>query len=204
MDCTMRALRDSLPTFLPDSLRDLAKIISLRKGQYLFHAGQPVDAVYYLFDGEIKAVGRVDDGLEVTLIQVGGGEFFAESELADAHHSFDAVAISPCRVAVLPTVSIKQCVKEGGECALAFVLALSSNSHKQCARFQRLRLKKARDRILDYLVCHGGTRKVVEFNSPLLNFAHDLGLAPESLYRALAELESEGLVKREGVRLYLL
>jgi DNA-binding MarR family transcriptional regulator len=74
-------------------------------------------------------------------------------------------------------------------------IKLARQARKQCSRQERLRLKRARDRVLHFLACEGGATGVVTWVSHLSELAAELGLERETLYRALAGLEAEGLLQ---------
>ena len=42
----------------PDTLLKAAKIVSLKRGEFLFHRGGSVDSVFFVLEGEIRGVSR--------------------------------------------------------------------------------------------------------------------------------------------------
>jgi CRP-like cAMP-binding protein len=132
------------------------------------------------------------------------GELFAESSLADNQYRCDGLAACASRVALVPVDMLRAAL--GGESSLAFgmCMAMARQARKQCSRQERLRLKRARDRVLHFLACEGGTEGVVHWSAHLSELASELGLERETLYRALAALEEEGLLQRANEELRLL
>jgi DNA-binding MarR family transcriptional regulator len=92
-----------------------------------------------------------------------------------------------------------QQIASNGDFALRFSQFLALAMRRQCARYERLRLKRAGERVLHYLNCEltGPAGADLELDIPLAEWADDLGLEPETLYRALADLEKKGLIARE-------
>jgi DNA-binding MarR family transcriptional regulator len=102
------------------------------------------------------------------------------------------------RVSRIPIATIKRLIGSDGEFALDFAQFLTLSMRRQCARYERLRLKRAGDRVLHYLNCEltGPAGTALELDIPLADWADDLGLEPATLYRTLADLEKKGLIAR--------
>jgi CRP/FNR family transcriptional regulator, dissimilatory nitrate respiration regulator len=193
-----------LPIPLPADLLAQAKTIDLVKGEYLFRQKDAVSHVIFVLEGELKAVRHLPDGGECVMLRSRAGELFAESSLADNQYRCDGVATESARVALVPVDMLRTAL--GGEGSLAFgmCMALARQARKQCSRQERLRLKRARDRVLHFLACEGGVEGVVHWSAHLSELASELGLERETLYRALAALEEEGLLQRVGEKLRLI
>jgi DNA-binding MarR family transcriptional regulator len=69
---------------------------------------------------------------------------------------------------------------------------------RQCSRYERLRLKKASDRVLHYLACEADKTGKVVLRSSVMEWAAELGLEAATLYRTLSELERDGVLRRQG------
>lgn len=192
------------PSTLPAELLAQARIQELAKGAHLFRQGDAVRHVVLVLEGELKALRLLPDGSECVMLRARAGELFAESSLAYSQYRCDGIAVTPARVALVPVESFRAAL--GGEDSLAykFCLALARQGRKQCSRQERLRLKRARDRVLHFLICEGGEEGVVHWPAHLSELAAELGLERETLYRALADLETAGRLRREGDRLRLL
>lgn len=193
-----------LPALIPADLLAQAQTRVLVRGEILFRQGDAVGQVAFVLSGELKAVRHLPDGAECVMLRARTGELFAESSLADSQYRCDGIAVDAARVALVPVAALRAAL--GGEDSLAygFCMAVARQARKQCSRQERLRLKRARDRVLHYLVCEGGPGGVVRWSAHLSELATELGLERETLYRALAALESEGLLSRGEAELRLL
>ncbi|MFA5626609.1 MAG: Crp/Fnr family transcriptional regulator [Thiohalomonadaceae bacterium] len=193
-----------LPIPLPAELLAQVKTIELTKGEHLFRQNDVVRQAIFVLDGELKAVRYLPDGSECVMLRSRAGELFAESSLADNQYHCDGIAVGASRVALVPVDMLR--AELGGENSLAFgmCMALARQARKQCSRQERLRMKRARDRVLHFLACEGGIEGVVHWPAHLFEFASELGLERETLYRALAALEEEGLLQRASGQLRLL
>jgi CRP-like cAMP-binding protein len=197
-------LPPALPVRLTAELLAQAQQLELAKGDYLFRQGDQVRFIVFVLEGELKASRYLQDGLECVMVRGRPGEMFAESSLAVSNYHCNGIAVSASKLALLPVEAVRAAL--GGEGSLAYDLcvALARQARKQCARQERLRLKRARDRVLHFMACEGGTTGVVRWAAHLSELAAELGLERETLYRTLAGLETEGLLLRTESELRLL
>ena len=74
-----------------------------RKGETIFHAGDPGDALFIVADGSVKITIPSDEGSEPAILTtIGPGGFFGELSLLDgAPRSATAVALDPTATHVL-------------------------------------------------------------------------------------------------------
>jgi hypothetical protein len=103
----------------------------------------------------------------------------------------------------LPAKDVLAALNAGGDFAKTFALAMAANARRQCSRYERVRLKRARDRVLHLLICEGGPEASFTLTMPLVELAEELALEPETLYRVLRELTDEGLLERSRTHLRL-
>lgn len=201
---TFQLASPPLPIALPADLLAQARTLEVAKGGYLFRQGDSVCHVVFVLAGELKAVRHLPDGGECVMLRARAGEMFAESSLADSQYRCDGIAADTSRVALVPVEMLRAAL--GGEGSLAFgmCMALARQARKQCSRQERLRLKRARDRVLHFLACEGGVEGVVQWPAHLSELAAELGLERETLYRTLAALEGDGLLQRTDNLLRLL
>lgn len=130
------------------------------------------------------------------MVRAMAGEFFAESAIAAPRYSCDGVAVKPSELLFLPMEALDTALTDAGF-AKAFFLANAANARRQCSRYERVRLRSARDRVLHLLACESGPDGVFNWPAPLTELAVELALEPETLYRVLAELEASGEITRE-------
>ncbi|MGV6849047.1 MAG: Crp/Fnr family transcriptional regulator [Marinibacterium sp.] len=198
----MSALSETLPDYLGIALGDAVAVRRLGKGETLFRTGEPVSDIFFVLEGEVKAARFLPDGTEVVMMRAGAGEYFAESALAAPRFSCDAMCIKPARVAVLPVADVNAALAHP-DFARAFVMAVAGYSRRQCSRYERLRLRSARDRVLHMILCESDPDGRLDWALPLSELATELSLDPETLYRVLRELERTGRIRRDKRRLEL-
>jgi len=187
-----------LPDYLPDALRRQARPLSLKRRQSLFRLNDPVAAIYFVRRGELDAVRHTSDGEAMVMVRAGAGEFFGEPALAVDCYTCAAHAKVDSELFALPKVAVLATLQDVPGFASAFLLAQIRNARRQCSRYERVRLRRAEDRIMHYLICEAGPDGQAVLSGSLADWAGELGLQPESLYRALARLRAEGRVEGEG------
>ena len=198
----MSAAPLDLPPWFTPALAASAQTRRLDRGAPLFREGDRVGGLFYVLEGEMKAVRYMPDGSEVVMMRAGAGEFFAESALAAERYSCDAICVKEARLAFFPASAIEAALAEPAF-ARAFLLAIAGHARRQCSRYERLRLRGARERVLHMILCEAGPDGMLDWKPPLAELAAELALEPETLYRVLAELEAEGRIRREKRRLWL-
>ncbi len=185
--------------WLPHACGKDADEITISAKDYLFRLGDAPRSLYLLVEGEARARRFGTDGAEIVMQRSRTGELFAEAGMVAPHYSCEGYCPIDSRIIRLPIATLKQQIASNGDFALRFSQFLAMTMRRQCARYERLRLKRASERILHYLNCEltGPAGGDLELDIPLADWADDLGLEPETLYRALADLEKKGLIARE-------
>ena len=193
----------NFPDYFTEELKKRSQLITLKKGEYLFYTNDEVNGFYYVFSGEMKAIRNMIKGNEVSMMRSQAGDFFGESALAIKHYICDAVCTKDTEVAFISYDSFKNAMTNNGF-SISFLLAIAKNARRQCSRYERLRLNKAKDRLKHFLICESNPDGLLIWHSSLLELANELAIEPETLYRVIAELEKEGVIKREKKQIQLL
>lgn len=192
-----------LPLWLPASLAHAAVVMRLPKGAQLFHMGDSVGRFFLVQQGELAAIRCMRNGAEAVMLAAHAGEFFAEASLFQPRYTCDARALTDCLVAGWPVELFRETVFSAPAAAQAFSRMLAVSLRRQCSRVERLRMKHANDRVLHYLACEVGSDGWCDLGCNLQEWASELGLEAETLYRALAQLEKTGSIERDKRRLRL-
>lgn len=190
-----------LPTWLPVSLTYVAMEMRIAKGEPLFHTGDFVGRFFFVNQGELAAIRCIPNGAEAVMLVAKGGEFFAEASLFLPSYTCEARALSDCQVTAWPVEDFRQAVFSDADAAQAFAKTLAVSLRRQCSRVERLRMRHANDRVLHYLACEVGSDGWCELGCTLQEWAAELGLEAETLYRTLSQLEKSGTIERDRRRL---
>jgi CRP/FNR family transcriptional regulator, cyclic AMP receptor protein len=183
---TLESLR-SVPLFasLDDeaarALRDLLEVRVLAAGTMLFNAGDAGDAMYLIEAGRVRIFIVDEDGNEVTLTELAGGDFFGEMAIVDGKPRSAAAAVSEqARLAVLKRADFINFVRRNPDVALEMVSAISQRLRRTD---ELLRQRASRnvneeadarltlsDRMADLIAEFGGSWKFIIFSISFLLF----------------------------------
>lgn len=128
---TLEAIR-SVPLFasLEDAaataLRELLDVRGARAGALLFRAGSRGDAMYLIEEGRVRIHVRDAGGDDVTLADLGRGDFFGEMAILDGKpRSADATVTEDARLAVLTRDDFLGFVRANPDVALRMLSAVT-------------------------------------------------------------------------------
>jgi CRP/FNR family transcriptional regulator, cyclic AMP receptor protein len=113
-----------------EAAKDLSKLIETldcSARQVLFRAGDVGDAMYLIESGKVRISVQATDGHEVTLTELGHGDFFGEMALLDGQRrSANAVVAESARLAVLSREHFLSFVRSSPDVALQMLTALAN------------------------------------------------------------------------------
>src|SRR2546430_487165 len=106
----------------------LLESLDCKAGTSLFRAGDQGDAMYIIERGKVRICVRASDGKEVTLTELGRGDFFGEMALLDGQRrrSADAVVAEEARLAVLSREHFLSFMRGSSDIALEMLTALAN------------------------------------------------------------------------------
>lgn len=141
------------PSWLVETLADTSREVAISAGNLLFRLGDIPASLFLVMEGEARARRFSTDGAEILMQRSRSGELFAEAGMVAPRYSCEAYCPIPSRLLCFPLADIRQRIESDGVFALRFTQKLSIGMRRQCARYERLRLKRATDRVLHYLNC---------------------------------------------------
>jgi CRP/FNR family transcriptional regulator, cyclic AMP receptor protein len=120
-------LFESLDDEAAEELCHLLESIDCRAGAFLFRAGEQGDAMYLIERGKVRICVRATDGHEVTLTELGRGDFFGEMALLDGQRrSADAIVAEDARLAVLSREHFLSFLRSTPNVALEMLTAVAN------------------------------------------------------------------------------
>ncbi len=169
----------------------------LAPGEVLFRQGDPVRAIFTVLSGRVLLVRHTSAGQRVLLHDARAGELLAEAALfANAYHC-DAHAATAAELRVLPKPALHEALQRDPALMLAFAGTLAHQVQALRGRLALRGLRLARERVLAGLALHAGPEDgAVRLSGTLMDFAAEIGLTHEALYRTLATLAREGRIER--------
>ena len=119
-------LFESLDNEAAGELCHLLESLDCKAGAFLFRAGDQGDALYLIERGKVRICVRTTQGHELTLTELGRGDFFGDMALLDGQRrSADAVVAEDARLAVLSREHFLSFVRSSPNVALELLAALA-------------------------------------------------------------------------------
>lgn len=179
---------------LPVTLRREARLRRLDKGEIVFRRGDRPRAMFAVLSGEARLVRTSPAGIEVVLQRTRNG-LLAEASLDQPRYHCDAVAALPIELVVIPRGTFRTALADEGfrERWLALLLR---ELRRVRAQNERLSLKTAEERII-HAIEADGSDGVLTLTQSKKNWAAELGLTHEALYRTLSRMVKERRLKIE-------
>ena len=183
---------------LPSMLREAISFRDLAAGQTLFYQDTSASALFVVETGRVKLMRHTPEHRPVTLGIARPGESFAESALFADFYPYGAIAEVASQVIVYPKQLLLVAIRDYPNLAEEIMMALIRHNDALVIRLELRDIRVAHTRVLQYLHYLAGARnpKVVSFDRPFKDVATDIGLAPETLSRALTKLERRGAITR--------
>lgn len=166
----------------------------------LFSRGDRPKAMFYVIAGEVRLVRRSQSGVEIVLQRTRRG-FLAEASLDQPQYHCDAVAAETSSILILPRAALRDAL-ENSDFRNRWIAHLARELRNVRTQAERLSLKTARERIVHFIETEGASG-VVDLKQSKKDWAVELGLTHEALYRALAQMEKSGALKVGQSRLTL-
>ncbi len=189
------------PDTLPQALSQVARTRQLQPGQCLFRQGDPVTGFYILTTGRLRILRHTLGGDRILLEILGAGETVAESALFSESYACSAIAETLAQVILFSKPEVLALLPSHPELAECLMGMMAQKTLSLKRRLELRAIRAAHRRVLYYFQYLSQTEDPQEavpvvLDRPLKDVAADLSLTPETLSRALARLEKEGLISR--------
>lgn len=184
-------LTESIFAGLKSTIRNLAE------GETLFAAGDATRGFFAVRTGRIRLVRFGASGRETVLFVAGPGERFAEASLFAETYHCDAQVVTESSVACFPKTAALDLLRSDAESRLDLTADLARQVLELRSALTLRDIRSARERVLAHLVARAGADgRTIAIRGLLKDIAATIGLAPEVLYRTLARLETERVIRR--------
>jgi CRP/FNR family transcriptional regulator, dissimilatory nitrate respiration regulator len=173
------------------------------KGVFLFREGTKYLGPWLLEKGTLVLVKSSTSGKEQVVRQIEPGEVFCEVPIFRNvdWYPINARCSTACDLALLPVEHVKAALRNDPELAWAASCALAARITEFRDIVFDLTLTEAKQRLLRYLLRKLAGRTNASLGVVRLGMSHQdlallLGIRPESLSRALTDLETAGKMRR--------
>ena len=199
-----RALLKSTPLFseLPanaiDRLTYTAFVQNLPAGAVLFQQGDQPEFLYILLSGRVALSGKSAEGDEAVIEFFRRGDvFIAPAVILDLPYLMSTRVLHDARILMIPAEHFRDMLARDPALNAALVKELSRHWRLLVRQIKDLKLRTAPQRLAAYLLdLSGGRGGTIELPEERRLMAGRLGMTPESLSRAFAQLAAEGVSGR--------
>lgn len=173
----------------------------LKRGQYLYHTGEPLRAVYGVRSGSIKAwVVAADGRVQVIGFHI-AGDPIGFSSFSAGQYTSDASALEETQVCELPLDSLQQFAKEAPGVQDQMLRIMSDEILRGQESMLLLGGKTAEQRLAGFLLSLSSrfARQVGVHNELTLSMSRSdigsyLGIAEETVSRLFTQFQHDGLL----------
>ena len=190
------------------------RVRRFRRGETIFHLGDPGDALFIVMAGSIKITLPADSGDEAILATLRPGDFFGELALLDgAPRSATAVAIEATETYILPRDQFRELVATEPVMREALLATLAAEVRRLTHHVEELHFLDITGRLasrLARLAAESGARRLadgsVQLAGPLTqgDLAAMIGCTRQSVNKLLGMFSEEGLIRLDRDRIVIL
>jgi len=194
-------LPQALKTLLPPEIQGECEAALIKKNDRVFLAGAMPVWMFYVISGEVTLERSGMHGESVVLQRTRQG-FISEASLKVSRYHCDAVAIADTHVIKVPVKALTKSLDQDPAFASRWINMLNTEVRRLRLHLERLNMKSIRDRLVHLIETEGKDGRF-PIPSGLKTLAGELGVTHEALYRAIAALQAEGLLKKEDAQLVM-
>ena len=172
--------------------------ISLKKGEYLIHQGNPIENVYLIHKGHVLLV-MDDDADDKKIVGfLSDGECIWEGALVgDKEFSYGAVCLTDIEVFSMPLADFDKFLSS--KKMYRNLIALMSEKLHDVNRINEIIIRREPESRIAGLLCYYDFRKTGEYIELTLDeIAEKINLRMETVSRKLKQMEKDGTIKRMG------
>jgi CRP-like cAMP-binding protein len=188
-------LPSALQALLPQELWHECVWRTCIKGERLFPQGKKPDQMFYVSSGEV-VLQRLGTHGENLVLQRARQCFIAEASLQSSSYHCDAVVTVSGEIVAIPIKLVRHALQADSAFALRWMAMLNKELKRLRAQCERLSIKGVRNRLLHLIESEGQCGRL-PLGAGLKSVALELGVTHEALYRTVAEMEKQGILRRE-------
>lgn len=186
-----QALRD----LLPSGLRPVCVAVPGVKGEQLFAQGKKPECMFYVASGEVVLQRLGAQGDNVVLQRARQG-FIAEASLQSSKYHCDAMVTASGELVAIPIAVLKRALLTDPAFSMRWVAMLNQELRRLRLQCERLSIKGVAGRLL-HLIETEGIDGRLPIGTGLKSMASELAVTHEAMYRTVAELEKQGVLRRD-------
>ena len=182
------------------------RVRRFRKGETVFHQGDPGNALFIVAAGSVKVVLPSDEGAEPAIVAVlGPGEFFGELAILDgAPHSATIVAVESTEILVLQRETFLELIDSQADLRRALLASLATEIRRLTGHVEDLHFLDLPGRLASRILRLAAAEPPGPDGSVRIPWPYTqselagmIGGSRQSVNRLLADLTDDGLVRLE-------
>lgn len=181
---------------LPEAIRGAAQACSFAPRELLARQGSAPRFMFFVLAGEVRLARAGRDGEAVILQRVRRG-WVGEASLFARRYHCDLVAAAATGCLRVPVGAFSDALASSPDFAREWMAGLSSEVRRLRSACERLGLRGAERRVRHAIESEGSAGRL-PLAGTLKDWAAELGLTHEALYRTVARMEAEGTLRREA------
>jgi CRP-like cAMP-binding protein len=193
-DSAERRLPEALRKLLPLEIQAQCASAPCARGELLFKQGKKPSQMFYVTRGELVLQRSGRQGAIVVLQRTRRG-FIGEASLDSVRYHCDALVTMSGEVVAIPLAAVKQALAADSGFAGRWIAMLNQEMKRLRAQCERRSMRGVGERLL-HLIETEGSEGRLPLGGGLKSMASELGVTHEALYRAVAELEKKGVLRR--------
>ncbi len=156
--------------------------------QSLFRQGDKTVGIYFIVSGRLDLIRHTVSGDKVVIHRASAGQTFAEASLFSDTYHCDAQVREISEVVRFNRTAVLSAFHLNPEFTLSLTKRFAFQLQQYRRRMELLAIKKANDRV--YAAMADGM-----LTGTIVDFAAEIGLTHEAVYRALASLSKSGKIQ---------
>lgn len=210
LPCTLDRIApfDLLEPSQRQSLLQAAQVLHASRGEIISQAGDRIEAVHVVLEGEVKCFLLSASGNETLIRLSRNGELFGEeSGLIGRPALTGAQAMRDSRLLQIPIESLRQTMTASPLFAAAISTRLAATAYELMAHLQLCVQLNSTQRVAQYLsqlAPEDAECCEIQLENDKQTIAAQLNLTPETLSRVLSRFAREGMIRSNGRRRLML
>lgn len=194
MTTQVPALPPALSTLLPPQLHSACETASYARGAQLFETGRKPQHMFFIVSGEV-VLERLGLHGEPVILQRTRHGFVGEASLQSERYHCDGKVMAPSDITRLPVRALRTALDQDPAFASRWISMLNREVKRLRLQCERLSLHKVQDRLMHLLETESTDGRLA-LGAGLKSMAAELGVTHEALYRCVAAMEKQNLLRR--------
>lgn len=192
----------AMPPDVVEAIMSRSDVHSGARGATIFRQGEPATSIYVVLNGWVKLYRTSQNGEEAVVGVFAKGESFGEAVvMAKGRYPVTAQAVTDCRLLQIDGSVLLDLVRRRPELAGSILSSMYIHFHALVGQIEQLKALTGPQRLAEFLlglatVETGECSVRLPYDKALV--AGRLGMKPESLSRAFAQLRKVGVAVNQG------